>query len=216
MIHQARAWAMIHGTRSAVVLLVLACAIGAVAKGVTLPALGPISLPESFPVGALLPVILGVALGLFCHAAVDPRVIELAPGRRRLVPVRALWVGTGTATAVLAGSWVFASGDYGPSAVAANVVLFAGLALSLVVLGRPDQAWLAPATWCLVAMVFGYRGGSTADWYWWAFPLDPDVSIARVVLSGAVWAAAAVAYSGRPLGRPGRPLVRPGRARAGS
>ncbi len=199
MTQQARAWITLHATSTALALLLLTSALGTVAGGVELPGLGPVSLPDSFPLGALLPVVLGVAVGLFCHTTIDGRVVQLAPRRHRLVPIHALWVVAGTATAALAGAATLATDVYAAPAVAANVVLFAGLAVLLVIAGRADQAWLPAAGWCLISMVFGYRGGSSSDWYGWAFPLDPDVTGVRLIVTGVIWGATALTYSVRPL-----------------
>lgn len=194
-----RSWSAVHSTRPALTVWLLAVLVGLAVGSVTIPSLGPVQLPDLFPVNALLTVAVGSGLALLTDYRVDPRAVALAPGRRRLVAARLAWCMVGGSLSILASLLVAPSEGLSVAAFAANALLFLGLGIIMVAAGRPDLAWLPASSWVLMGLLFGYRGAGPADWYPWAFPLAASASPVRFGASVAVWLSAVVVWAVLPL-----------------
>lgn len=196
-----RSWSAVHSTRPALLVWLLAVLAGVTVGSVTIPSLGPVLLPDLFPINALLTVAVGSGLALLTDYRVDPRAVALAPGRVRLVAARLAWCMVGGGLSLLASRLVAPSEGLSVAAFAANALLFLGLGIIMVATGRPDLAWLPASSWILVGLLFGYRGAGPTDWYPWAFPLAGSASPVRVGASVATWLVAALVWSVLPLRR---------------
>lgn len=194
-----RAWVSLTGASVTCLILAPVILLGITAGKVSIPAFGPVNIPENFPLNILLTVLAGTALALWSHYKPDPRVVQLATRPTRLASARIAWTLTGAVLVIVIATLFPPNPDFPPRAYIANALLFAGLGMILLLVNRPDLLWAPASLWVLVAMVFGFPGGSTDNWYWWAFPMHGQVNATRMAVSVGIWAAAGAALALRPV-----------------
>ncbi|MFC8600357.1 hypothetical protein, partial [Isoptericola sp. NPDC057191] len=182
--------------RTALALTVLAALGTALTAGTDVDGIGElVRFPLPVPVPQFVALLAGIAIGAAATYRVDPRFPVGPPGTRRLRAARLGWV---TAVTVVVGTLTtigFAGAPFAAySSVAANVVLFGGLALLAVAAGQADLLWLPPAALLLVAMLYG-SGDLAEDFFWWASCLQDTAGPARWGASLAVFLVALAAYA---------------------
>jgi len=166
------AWQAVHRTRTGLHML-LVCASASLALGdFRLAELGPLRF--FVPVSALLltPVLAGLAVALAC----DNTARFALPDPWSAKTARAVWLWFWAALAIAAANLGQPRApDASVGAVVRNVLLHASLALILVIMDKPDLAWIPPVFTTLVTMLFG--SPESEDTYpWWALLLRPETT----------------------------------------
>ncbi len=154
------------------------------------------------PVAALLliPAIAGVAAAVACAYPTSAPL----PDPPRAALARLLWILTWTTAAVAAASvGVLAGADVDAAPIARNVLVCAGLATVMVVVGRPLLTWLPPMVVLLVSAMFGMPDQSDPESdggaYWWAVLIADEVTPAMWVMAGGLFLVVVAAYVAVPF-----------------
>lgn len=189
-----RPWVRVHGFRDALVIggvtSVLAIGLGRV----SIDALGMIALPARIPLALLAPVPLAVAVAAAATNDVDRSLASLA-GRRR--PVLVARLASLTGALVLAASVLavvcLVDPRIHPAALARNLLVFGAIAVAMVVLGRPELAWLPTSAVLLGGMTVGHWGPD-GDTSWWAMFLDDTATGPQLLGAAGLWAGVTGVY----------------------
>lgn len=186
-----RAWAAVHGTRQALALLGATVIASAALSAAVLSGFGIFMFVRPVPVLLLFSAVGGVAVAV--AAQLNARLVLPDPARARAA--RLAWAISWTVAAGLAvgaGRLTSRSVDWSP--IVRNILIFAALALTMVVLGYSQLAWLPPVGLTLVAMVFGYSDDGSNPYYWWATVLRNDTSALQLVVSALAYSIVVVVY----------------------
>ncbi|MFD9116709.1 hypothetical protein [Streptomyces bottropensis] len=168
----ARAWAGVHATRPAAVLLATSGVLSLVGARAMIDNLGFLLFETPVSLLLLVPVIAGIAVGI----GSDNMSRVPLPEPPRLATARAGWL----LALTLTGAFVVSVGQLvGPAitwqAGVRNLLLFAALSVLTVSLTDSAMAWLPPVALTLASMLFGYPP-SEPGYYWWAFVVEGTVA----------------------------------------
>jgi hypothetical protein len=198
----------VHATLPASVVLAVTVVVQAAAGRALVTRAGPVFLPTPTPLGIFLTIAYSVAIGLAAWRQTDPH-LELLGRQRSLLGWRAAWLVACT-LAITGVAVVLTAVAHGPvAAVGNNAVLFAGLSVLAACWGGVNVMWVPAVLWVFVAALFGGTTSGEHPYAPWAFVIERGVSVDRVVVSWAVWAAAVVVYATTPRLRRGRAGTRP-------
>ncbi|MEU7277300.1 hypothetical protein AB0A69_00675 [Streptomyces sp. NPDC045431] len=211
-----RAWAGVHPTRPAAVLLLISGLLSLLGAQALIESLGFLLFETPVSLLLLVPVIAGIAVGVGTSSAIGVPL----PEPRRLLPARLGWLlalTTAGCLAVSAGQLVAPAITW--QAGVRNLLLHAALAVVTVGLAGPAMAWVPPVALTLASMVFGYPP-SEPRYYWWAAIMEETVTPGQWAVATGLFLGAAVVYTCRPLtvgyiGRHSRLHAGPAPARPG-
>lgn len=173
-----KAWAGVHHTRLASMVLVVTAVVSLLAARTALTRIGGIVL--HFPVAVLLlPAIAGVGAAIACSTAAAMSL----PDPPRALVARATWAALWVLAAIAATSVGLIVGPavtWEP--VARNVLVHCSLALLLVTARQEHLLWLPPLLLTYSSMMFGIPDDpERIEPYWWALILAEQVD-------GKTWA----------------------------
>ena len=191
MVRTAAAWIAIHGSRNALIEMVVTGLASVLASGWAIDRLGPFLFPSPLVGLLIVPVLSGIAVGTAAHADINLRLPDPIRARFARLLWSAFWI-TLAVVAVLAGL-VF--GDRNQQlgiALVRNTLLSVGLSLPLATEGAPHLLWIPSVVLVLSAAVFG-RSEVDDSWFWWAVMFDPLPSRSQL-LAAAFMAFVAIAH----------------------
>ncbi|MEU2119473.1 hypothetical protein ABZ567_28370 [Streptomyces sp. NPDC016459] len=190
-----RAWAGVHPTRSALILLAVATLLSLTGARAAIDNLGFLLFDTPVPLLLLVPVLAAVAVAM----GSDNTARLPLPQPPRLACARLLWLLTLTALAACAsnlGQLADPVVDWQPTT--RNLLLYTSLTITTATLASPALAWLPPVTLTVVAMFFGYRT-TQPGYHWWATIMEQATSPAQWSCATASFLVAALLHTVHPV-----------------
>lgn len=191
----AQAWAGVHATRPAAVLMAISGLLSLVGAQATIDKLGFLLFETPVSMLLLVPVIAGIAVGI----GSDNMSRVPLPEPPRLAAARAGWL----LALALTGTLAVSLGQLvGPAitwqAGVRNLTLFAALSVLTASLIGSAMAWLPPVALTLASMLFGYPP-SEPGYYWWALVVEGTVAPWHWAAVGGLFLSAVLVYVIRPM-----------------
>ncbi|MER6592825.1 hypothetical protein ABT214_13410 [Micromonospora purpureochromogenes] len=169
-----KAWLNMYDVTQAAILLALGTAFALALNGVAISEF-VVPLWSSVPARLLVPTLTGVAVAV--AAASHHRWVDVF-GSSVSAAARSLWTATVTGVALLTVTLPGLATDppltAGP--VIRNFFIFTALALSGTAAASSKWAWVGPAAYSLLCLVFGQSRSGSGGFQWWAGILEETTS----------------------------------------
>lgn len=198
-------WVAVHEWRVALAVMTAALCLSLFGIGNRIDNLGTFVFPETIPFWLLSSILFGVTIAMATVYRGPNHILQVLRVKSPVRRARALWLLFAVGVSTLCSTVIAClDNDAVLTVMTLNTLLFAGIALSVVVLGFPLLAWFVPALLLLLAMGFGFpEHAADNEWYPWASFLSTELTAMRYAISCGVFFSAAVVYvmKVRPLRR---------------
>jgi hypothetical protein len=181
-----RAWASVHATRPAAVVLATVLVLSPLFATTSLTRMGFLHLLKPLPVILLLTLLAGTAAAMASVVTFDPWLPDPPIARAASLLWALLWLGLGLAAAS-AGHLV--SADASVAGIGRNVIIYAALGHTMVRIAGGRFVWLPATAITLTAVLFGYPEAGPQRYYWWAIMLDDAATSLQLGVASLMYAA---------------------------
>ncbi|MFF0659561.1 hypothetical protein [Micromonospora tulbaghiae] len=184
-----RAWLNMHDLAAAAALLAASVGLGVAFNGVLIQEF-IVPLWSSVSVHLMTPALAGVAVAVAVatrYQWVDAFHVTLSAA------ARATWIAlvTGLASVAVALPVLAADSPGAAWPVLRNLLLFAALGLAGTAAASSTWAWVGPAAYTLLCLVFGQNPSGTDGFRWWAVALEEAAGLHSLLMTAALYVIAA-------------------------